>query len=287
MIAARAMAKEPDQRFRSARSFARELRQWLDANPAGARRRGPGRDGARCRDRRQPPRRAPWIAAAALAALTVGSAAVWWQTRTTALAATAAAAAGPGAESDASTRDRPRRAGRRAGRCRHRARRHPRRRRCWPRRLCRSFDLASPSPPPQPAGPHRGEQRRGPGSAAAGEHRADARARRRPFRRAAAAASSPPSADPGDAAPRRRDRPTPRLRRRPRTPRRRPPPLRRRRNPPRSAGPARPGSGSCGSASALASARAGDRRHRHGADRDQPLGQRRGRRRGRRAPRRP
>ncbi|MDQ6638735.1 MAG: serine/threonine protein kinase, partial [Pseudomonadota bacterium] len=33
-IAARAMAKDPEQRFRSARSFARELRQWLDANPA-------------------------------------------------------------------------------------------------------------------------------------------------------------------------------------------------------------------------------------------------------------
>jgi len=33
-IAARAMAKDPEQRFRSARSFARELRQWLDENPA-------------------------------------------------------------------------------------------------------------------------------------------------------------------------------------------------------------------------------------------------------------
>ena len=32
-IAARAMAKDPDQRFRSTRSFARELRQWLDENP--------------------------------------------------------------------------------------------------------------------------------------------------------------------------------------------------------------------------------------------------------------
>ena len=35
-IAARAMAKDPEQRFRSARSFARELRQWLDENPASA-----------------------------------------------------------------------------------------------------------------------------------------------------------------------------------------------------------------------------------------------------------
>jgi len=34
-IAARAMAKDPEQRFRSARSFARELRQWLDENPTG------------------------------------------------------------------------------------------------------------------------------------------------------------------------------------------------------------------------------------------------------------
>ena len=34
LIAARAMAKDPEQRFRSARSFARELRQWLDENPA-------------------------------------------------------------------------------------------------------------------------------------------------------------------------------------------------------------------------------------------------------------
>ncbi|MGZ8259301.1 MAG: serine/threonine-protein kinase [Caldimonas sp.] len=35
LIAARAMAKDPEQRFRSARSFARELRQWLDENAGG------------------------------------------------------------------------------------------------------------------------------------------------------------------------------------------------------------------------------------------------------------
>jgi serine/threonine-protein kinase len=35
-IAARAMAKDPDQRFRSARSFARELRAWLDTHPVNA-----------------------------------------------------------------------------------------------------------------------------------------------------------------------------------------------------------------------------------------------------------
>jgi eukaryotic-like serine/threonine-protein kinase len=34
-IAGRAMAKDPEQRFRSARSFARELRQWLDEHPTG------------------------------------------------------------------------------------------------------------------------------------------------------------------------------------------------------------------------------------------------------------
>ncbi len=35
-IAARAMAKDPEQRFRSARSFARELRRWLDEHATGA-----------------------------------------------------------------------------------------------------------------------------------------------------------------------------------------------------------------------------------------------------------
>ena len=34
-IAARAMAKNPDHRYRSARAFARELRHWLDENTAG------------------------------------------------------------------------------------------------------------------------------------------------------------------------------------------------------------------------------------------------------------
>ena len=64
-IAARAMAKDPEQRFRSARSFARELRQWLDANPAGPE----GERWPRRARRRQPGAAAPapWIAAAALA----------------------------------------------------------------------------------------------------------------------------------------------------------------------------------------------------------------------------
>jgi len=43
LIAARAMAKDPEQRFRSARSFARELRQWLDDNPVVAEGEAPAR----------------------------------------------------------------------------------------------------------------------------------------------------------------------------------------------------------------------------------------------------
>ncbi len=35
-IAARAMVKDPEQRYRSARTFSRELRHWLDDNEAGA-----------------------------------------------------------------------------------------------------------------------------------------------------------------------------------------------------------------------------------------------------------
>ena len=60
-IVARAMAKDPEQRFRSARSFARELRQWLDANPVEA-------DGAAARAP-APTRRRPlaWAAGVAIA----------------------------------------------------------------------------------------------------------------------------------------------------------------------------------------------------------------------------
>ncbi|MCE9659375.1 MAG: protein kinase [Burkholderiales bacterium] len=75
-IAARAMAKDPEHRFRSARSFARELRQWLDANPVGPE--GEALAGAP-EARQSPRRRAPWIAAAVLAVVGLGSAAVWWQ----------------------------------------------------------------------------------------------------------------------------------------------------------------------------------------------------------------
>ena len=87
-IAARAMEKDPEQRFRSARSFARELRQWLDDNPASpdgeatarpcpappSRRRVAARPGS-------PPRR--WRSSAA------GTTAVWWQRRAVVPATTA------------------------------------------------------------------------------------------------------------------------------------------------------------------------------------------------------
>ena len=74
-IAARAMAKDPDQRIRSARSFARELRQWLDANPAVA-------DGdtvpasATAVPSRKPLRRRAWVAAIAATATIAAIAAI-------------------------------------------------------------------------------------------------------------------------------------------------------------------------------------------------------------------
>ncbi len=82
-IAARAMAKDPEQRFRSARSFARELRQWLDANPAGPEGEALGATvpGAAIPT---PRRRAPWIFAASLAFIAIAATAVWWQSRSAA-----------------------------------------------------------------------------------------------------------------------------------------------------------------------------------------------------------
>ena len=71
-IAARAMAKDPEQRFRSARSFARELRQWLDENPTSADGNavvapiGPGR------------RRLPWIAGGTLAIALAAGMGLWF-----------------------------------------------------------------------------------------------------------------------------------------------------------------------------------------------------------------
>ena len=75
-IAARAMAKDPEQRFRSARSFARELRQWLDANPVGP-------EGEAITPVEAAPvvpqRRTTRVAIAALALAGLLAAAFWWQ----------------------------------------------------------------------------------------------------------------------------------------------------------------------------------------------------------------
>ncbi len=78
-IAARAMAKDPEQRFRSARSFARELRQWLDANPTGPE--AEAAAAAQPAAQLAPPlrRRAPLVAAAALGVVALLAAGFWWQ----------------------------------------------------------------------------------------------------------------------------------------------------------------------------------------------------------------
>ncbi len=70
LIAARAMAKDPEQRFRSARSFARELRQWLDDNPAVADGDAPARAAPRARTRVA-------IVAGGVAAVTLAVAGAW------------------------------------------------------------------------------------------------------------------------------------------------------------------------------------------------------------------
>jgi serine/threonine-protein kinase len=91
-IAARAMAKDPEHRFRSARSFARELRQWLDANPMAAEGEAMGATvpGAAIPSPRR--RAAPWIVAASLAFIGIAATAVWWQSRFAAPAAATAMA---------------------------------------------------------------------------------------------------------------------------------------------------------------------------------------------------
>jgi serine/threonine-protein kinase len=70
LIAARAMAKDPEQRFRSARSFARELRQWLDDNPAVAEGEASARTAPRGRARVA-------IIAGAIAAIILAGAGAW------------------------------------------------------------------------------------------------------------------------------------------------------------------------------------------------------------------
>ncbi len=73
-IAARAMAKEPEQRFRSARSFARELRQWLDENPTSSE----GEAVAAPAGPAAPQRRLGWIVGGTLALIVAASAGLWF-----------------------------------------------------------------------------------------------------------------------------------------------------------------------------------------------------------------
>ena len=88
-IAARAMAKDPEYRFRSARSFARELRQWLDENPTSA-------DGEKTAPLAAPPARPSrvvlGVVVAACVAAVMGAVATWFILMPTApaLAATTA-----------------------------------------------------------------------------------------------------------------------------------------------------------------------------------------------------
>jgi eukaryotic-like serine/threonine-protein kinase len=69
-IAARAMEKNPDTRFRSARSFARELRHWLDENTVTSESEVPNEPAPRSRRL--------WLAAAAAGAVLIAAAA-WLQ----------------------------------------------------------------------------------------------------------------------------------------------------------------------------------------------------------------
>ena len=71
-IVARAMHKDPEQRFRSARSFARELRQWLDANPVG-----PDGEALPTTKPARPGRR--WLVAGTAAGLVAAAGIIGWQ----------------------------------------------------------------------------------------------------------------------------------------------------------------------------------------------------------------
>ena len=73
LIAQRAMAKDPEQRFRSARSFARELRQWIDDNPATPE----GERAVPAAEPKQQPRVAATIVGAAALAVVLGGLATW------------------------------------------------------------------------------------------------------------------------------------------------------------------------------------------------------------------
>ena len=269
-IAARAMAKDPEQRFRSARSFARDLRQWLDANPAGPEgerwarpcpRRHPGAAAPRALDRRRGAGDRRRRRRRGLVAGPHGGAGHDRRGRRAgdrsrpAEVRPLAAAGAPQCRRLPSRCRRPR-----PPRRRRRDRRRSRRRAAAPTTIPTGANnpaaqeallLASivPMPalsaarPPEPA-------------------KATRRLRSRRRRRASRGRGEPPSGGraAGAAAPPRK--------------------------PPRSARPGKPGSAKPRSASCAWRRRAGGRRHRHRPDRDQPLGQRRGRRPARAPPRR-
>ena len=93
-ITARAMAKDPAHRFRSARSFARELRQWLDANPAT-----PENDAIAPAPAAAPRRRRAALAAVALTLIAAVAGVLGWQSHLPSpIVATLAAAPSPRAE---------------------------------------------------------------------------------------------------------------------------------------------------------------------------------------------
>ncbi len=101
-IVARAMAKDPEQRFRSARSFARELRQWLDANPVAPEAEVAAAPAAATPAKPLPAlRRATHLAAGALAMAALVTGALWWQHMRSTSPAAATAAAAHGARPDA------------------------------------------------------------------------------------------------------------------------------------------------------------------------------------------
>ncbi len=92
LIAARALAKDPGQRFRSARSFARELRAWLDANPVNAEGESVAPPRAAVPSGRQSLLRAGTVVTA-LALACAATTLFWWQAQGQAPAAAGVAAA--------------------------------------------------------------------------------------------------------------------------------------------------------------------------------------------------
>jgi eukaryotic-like serine/threonine-protein kinase len=96
-ITAKALAKSPDHRYRSARAFSRELRHWLDENTTAA-------DIDAPIDAAQRPGRAKSIALAALSVLAFGAVAWFvWTTQSGGPSATEVAAAASAVQAQAST----------------------------------------------------------------------------------------------------------------------------------------------------------------------------------------